>query len=722
MFATVASAASLSSQDLSKFTSGQSVRPARHVTIPEKDTKMNQTTVSIPTSPNRLKPKEKLIGFYDSLLQGHDPGVSNFNFWHEFFLLKVNAEYLEGLIEKMTPGELMAVKANINLLFAQCCVALQDDYLLKMVNALQTLCTLVRGIYNKKMTDCGFDIINLLVGFDEAESEMKALIENINAIVVGESPVSLKNLSLKLLLILLTATDNVSQNTIVEYLMINSVFESIVKILASPVGRQQQGYEAIMLLTLLVNYRKYEASNPYIVKLSILDDDVALNGLGCVISDVLTEFNRKYREKTEQPSGGILSNITSMVGSIFLSEQTHTLDIGVNSMVLLALYEAVHLNRHFFTVLSHITTPNMHSVTPPLSPTSPIPVVDRPTQIHIHDESAGQETSNLLVTFLTYTSIVLVNIRGDEGAGHAKLCFIILTCIAEDQYANAFLHDINITFSVPLYKVHMHHRTGYDDRSSPSRPLACALLDLIVEFLVGHMTKNLQTDLYSKAFGIIHRILCYQKRCRVRLSYSWNCLWTAMMNFLKFLLMNETTLLPKVNIFQLGSKVVSIFNLFITYGDTFLPSPSCYDELYYEIIRVHQIFDNLYSMALRHSSSANANDSKHNKQSANRLAGSLVNIRAIIHHFSPKVDSWAAVNHLSSLTSEQVLDVIRGNYDTLTLKLQENLDNYEKYVEKPKESSFFTQLVRSITADVRKSIAVTNLKQFTLLQEFSSIR
>ena len=42
--------------------------------------------------------------------------------------------------------------------------------------------------------------------------------------------------------------------------------------------------------------------------------------------------------------------------------------------------------------------------------------------------------------------------------------------------------------------------------------------------------------------------------------------------------------------------MVNIFNLFITYGDTFLPSPTSYDELYYEIIRVHQIFDNLYSM------------------------------------------------------------------------------------------------------------------------------
>lgn len=37
-----------------------------------------------------------------------------------------------------------------------------------------------------------------------------------------------------------------------------------------------------------------------------------------------------------------------------------------------------------------------------------------------------------------------------------------------------------------------------------------------------------------------------------------------------------------------------------------------------------------------------------------RLTNVLVNVRAIINHFTPKVDSWAAVNHLSSLTEEQV--------------------------------------------------------------------
>ena len=37
--------------------------------------------------------------------------------------------------------------------------------------------------------------------------------------------------------------------------------------------------------------------------------------------------------------------------------------------------------------------------------------------------------------------------------------------------------------------------------------------------------------------------------------------------------------------------------------------------------------------------------------------------------------------------------MVRGNYDTLTLKLQDNLDHFEKYAEKSNEATFFTQLV-----------------------------
>lgn len=48
----------------------------------------------------------------------------------------------------------------------------------------------------------------------------------------------------------------------------------------------------------------------------------------------------------------------------------------------------------------------------------------------------------------------------------------------------------------------------------------------------------------------------------------------------------------------LSTQVVNLFNMFITYGDTFLPTSNSYDELYYEIVRMHQVFDNLYCMGM----------------------------------------------------------------------------------------------------------------------------
>ncbi|XP_078588857.1 armadillo-like helical domain-containing protein 3 isoform X1 [Branchiostoma floridae x Branchiostoma japonicum] len=700
-------------------------------TTPEKADKKDKESGLLRKGSSSKKPlKEKVVQIYESFFKGEDPSLGNPNFWDEFFLMKANVAYIEKAFSKMTPEQLVALKDNINLLCHRCILTLKEDYQIRVVNALQTMCALIRGVYGKSLGDYGFDIINILVGFDAAEVQMQRLIESVHSILTGDNPAGLKTLSLKLLLILVTATDNVSQNTILEYIMINSVFESVVQILANPMSRQVHGHDALLLLTILVNYRKYESVNPYIVKLSILDDELALNGLGWVISSALTEFNRKYKEKKEEPQSGWLSSITSMVGNIFVGDSDSvSAKVRTNDSILLALYEAVHLNRNFITVL---TTSHTETSSGPSSPTTTRAVEGtREDELGPQADQQGGETvqgplpstpppdssqtTNHMVTFLQYCSIVMQDIKDEQRLCSFKLCLVILTCIAEDQYANSFLHDANMNFVVHLYRMPMRHRKIAVPNTS-SRPLACAWLDLTVEFIVTHMMKDFPMELYMRCLGIVHRLLCYQKKCRVRLQYTWKDLWTALINLVKFMIAQEAHLASRHNIFYLAIKVVNLFNLFITYGDTFLPSPTSYDELYYEVIRMHTVFDNLYSMALRHAT----NHGEH-KDSATRLTNALVNIRAIVNHFTPKIDSWSAANHLSSLTEDQVLEVVRSNYDTLTLKLQESLDQYERYAEKPKESAFFTQLVRSIISDFRKSISVATLQQETVLQEFSHI-
>uniref|UniRef100_A0A671S946 UPF0668 protein C10orf76 homolog n=1 Tax=Sinocyclocheilus anshuiensis TaxID=1608454 RepID=A0A671S946_9TELE len=656
------------------------------------------------TSSSKKPLKEKVVLMYEEIFAKEDPTKNNPRFWDELFLMKVNLEYLEGKLESLDGDEVVKIKDNVNSLFHHCVQALAEEHQIKVVNALQVKSCFLFNI--KKM--------NLFFYFFMSITNIFELMESLDSLLCGDGSESLKSLCLKLLLCLVTVTDNISQNTILEYVMINSIFEAILQILSEVSSRAQHGYDAVVLLALLVNYRKYESVNPYIVKLSIVDDEPTLDGMGMVIHHALAEYNRQYKDKEEENQGGFFSTLTSMVGSMFIADADEKLSVQTNEAILLALYEAVHLNRNFITVLAQ-SHPEIDIATTPAVPVPASPLTPLVLKYHSltlmsnpHDLLSSLpldpnlQTSNLLITFLKYSSIVMQDTKDEHRLNSARLCLIILTCIAEDQYADAFLHDDNMNFRVNLHRMPMRHRKKAADKSIPSRPLVCAVLDLMVEFIVTHMMKEFPMDLYVRCVQIIHKLICYQKKCRVRVHYTWRDFWSGM-------------ILRCVSEQNTGAVCHSVFLYIVNILYIYIYIYS-YDELYYEIIRMHQVFDNLYCMVLRVSTNAGQW-----KEPASKVTQALVNVRAIINHFNPKIESYAAVNHISQLSEDQVLEVVRSNYDTLTLKLQDGLDQFERYSEQPREAGFFKELVRSISLNVRKNVSLSTMSRDVLLKEFSSI-
>lgn len=207
---------------------------------------------------------------------------------------------------------------------------------------------------------------------------------------------------LNLLLVLITGTNNVSQNILLEYIMINSLFDSFVRLLSDPTLRALHGHDVVILLTLLVNYRKGERTNPYIVQLSILADELALNGYGQMISSSLIEFGRQYTKNLSeiQPSSWF-SSLSNIVGNMFVSDEGCDREqIRANNALLLALYEAVHLNRNFITTLAHTQAESSAPPSPSntLNSNQPVPDLSIPPP----NIDVNQYPTNLLVAVFQY--------------------------------------------------------------------------------------------------------------------------------------------------------------------------------------------------------------------------------------------------------------------------------------------------------------------------------
>lgn len=72
------------------------------------------------------------------------------------------------------------------------------------------------------------------------------------------------------------------------------------------------------------------------------------------------------------------------------------------------------------------------------------------------------------------SSIVMQDTKTEANANNSMLCFVILSSITDDQFANSLMHDVNLQFKVDLYRSPTRRYNFVPDKSP--KPLAAALL------------------------------------------------------------------------------------------------------------------------------------------------------------------------------------------------------------------------------------------------------
>jgi len=181
-----------------------------------------------------------------------------------------------------------------------------------------------------------------------------------------ETSQSIKKLILKYLLSLVSQVENINDNLFIEHFILNnSLFEALIQLVSQSTTRVLHGRDALLLLTILLQYKKYDAENPYIVKLSILDDEMALTGLAQVMSSSLAEFNRNYSNSRKEQEGesSWWNNVGTLIGNMFIGDEDRRRLLLPNESILLVLYECVHLNRNFISTLTHAATEFSNEIT-----------------------------------------------------------------------------------------------------------------------------------------------------------------------------------------------------------------------------------------------------------------------------------------------------------------------------------------------------------------------
>ncbi|KAI8826216.1 uncharacterized protein EV422DRAFT_564027 [Fimicolochytrium jonesii] len=733
--------------------------------------------------------REKVVSMYEELFQGREiPAEDDDEYWQEIFLLKVNTSFLSSVISSASEPELLHLASSISALFTRAIDTLHDRLPLRQGHAAQTMTILFEAVY-KKFPNRSFDVLNVLTGMDNADTAFKTLIANMAFILLKEDSVEARRPVLALAKAIVTASDNLNQNSFNEYFMMNDFFDALIRTITDPLTRTL-AFDASILLAFLCSYNKYESSNPYESRLRDVDDREVLQALEAVCSLACKDSRSKYMAlapDVQPPSAGLFGAI-GYVGDVLFRKDSPSSPqlagtLGCRQLVFVLLFYECVRNHRFVDTLAMTFASVMKFGAHSSHLAAGAGRLNR-SQSDIfswtrRSSSAGSypqllQGDSALVDILSFTSYLFQNSRDGRTMLYTRLCLMSLIRLVENPVLCRIVCDINMAVVIRLCRQRVPHLPPASDTA---RPVSLAILDVAITFLNHNLTKNLDVTAYTHCITVIHRLLTFiissarvsqidrpkSSKLTGVVAYHWAQVWHAILNVVRFVVQFREAFMMKDDLVaELWSQIVSVFNLFITYGDNFLPDSDGLDVLYYEIIRNAQELTALDGSVQRRRSSTNLSPtpfsptstrfqtppylqrtSSHTSQ--HRTSSDYANIATIISHFMPKIEERASNSGgisaffgasssdtdvadpsspttttptaSAALTPKVVISIIRRQHDTLELKdMRDTLlpagANVAATAENPwtgtallplhAEQSFFRAMLRAVSADVKE--------------------
>ncbi|CAG8946804.1 unnamed protein product [Penicillium salamii] len=649
--------------------------------------------------PDSFQPK--IVQLYENLFKAADDVDPSEGFWREFFLLPPDRKQLHAILDNLSPDDTLSLQAQTQRFFVRAIreaaagVAPAASYALD-VNIpnlhvwngcsphLQTLTIFLTSVLSKKYTNPSSDVIAVLAGLDEVDHVIPEFVAVLDRTIRNGSSLDMR---LKAIKTAIAMTSGAYKTSLVSYFTHRDLFPSLMKYVSDS-ETSLQVFDPFLLLGLLANYNKFEFQNPYQLR---LDDFVNESSIQKVVKGVGLACgglrNGYVAVQDDIPEGWNLANTLIFFGLRALApgakdkttpptaEEAKALFADLpaqEASILLATYDFTNANKLFGYHLVH-SKPENHEEESPFS------------------------------SFLSLTSYLLQHAYRSARVGHyAELSLFTLRILVEDSTICKHICADDGKRKVRICR----QKQPYLPLVSGDRVLATVIFDIVIDTITHNLRRRLDVNIYSHTIAITLRLLTYLSKNKIRLTYHWSELWRTLLSLMRFLTTYASDLTSTPRIQTLTTSLADLIAFCVSGGDTFLPDPASYDDLFYKLVETGPVISKFRDAF-----------AKTNEQAAiDTLQSVSTHFYTLLFHeggetaavATPKPDEPAPVALPSikkkNLSPKEVHRIIKQGYDTLSIQPPEGLSAWVKWRESEWKSEL-KRAARQAVDDARQLVA-----------------